>query len=587
MVPLIFKEESMIAAAPPPEIAPAPTPWWREPQIALLIALVWVGYFMRLGDVSMRGEEPTRAQIAFALIESGDWIVPRVYGEVFHSRPPLQNWLIAASSMVLGSRDAWAVRLPSALAMLGTTLLIYGYARTRMSRGGAFAAACAFATFGEMFTTGAQAETDMVFTALLSGALLLWHWGQLREWPAWRSWTAGYVLVALAMLCKGPQPPVYFGAATVSYLLITGQWRRVFSVAHIAGLLAGAAVLFGWLLPCADMTSWPETKMILISDSAARLLGWTTFDVVTHLVQFPLEFLGCTLPWSPLLVAYASGTLRRALGAARPQALFTALAVGIAFVTIWLPPDGQTRYFTPLYPCVAVLIGGVIDCVLRADAAAVLRARWQRFTGLMALGMIGAAVAVVLAAGFLAGHPHLDSWAESPLRALGYALALLVLAALAWRGRMQLAVLAIACFMIVTFTGYLTDVRVRRSEDQAALVAQVKTQLSPGKRLVNYGAIDLLFAYYFETPIEQRPMPKAAEVAVAENGCFSFYSIQGWRPTLPFAWEEVAVIPMNRNRSSDAVPDRAMVVGRRLPMSYTPSDAQPPIVPVSRQGKTP
>jgi 4-amino-4-deoxy-L-arabinose transferase-like glycosyltransferase len=585
--PQSLKDEAMSNPALPPDRSHASTAWWREPQVAALIVLVVAAYFVRLGAVSMRGEEPSRAFIAFSFLDGGDWIVPRVYGDILHSRPPLQNWLIAASSVVLGSHEPWAVRLHSAVAMLCTTLLIYGYARSRLSRGGAFAAACAFATFGEMFTTGAQAETDMLFAALFSAALFLWHWGQLCSWPALRTWCVSYVLVGLAVLCKGPQAPIYFGTTVTAYLVITGQGRRLFTVAHLAGMVAGAAVVLAWLVPCIYVTSWTDAKLIVVSDSAARMLGWNATAVAAHLVQFPLEVLGCTLPWSPLLFAYASRTLRRALGPARPLVLFMTLAVALAFPTIWLPPDGQTRYFTPLYPCLAVLIGSVVDCVLRSDAAPGLRAGWRHYTVALTTSMIGAAAAVLVAAGWLPYHPRFDAWAEPLPWALGYAVALLAAAALTWRGRVQTAVLAIAGFMVVAFTGYFTDVRIRRSEDPAGMVARLKTQLPPNQMLVNFGAIDLTFAYYFDAPVDERPMPKSpADWQVAENGCFSFYSVQGWRPKLPFAWDEMAVIPMTRNRSTDSVPDRAMVVGRRLPDASTQT-RMPPVAPVGYSRRSP
>src|SRR5260370_22766156 len=217
--------------------APPRNPWWREPEIAVLIVLVVAAYILRLGDVTLRGEEMRRALVGFEMMENGDWIVPRVQGEPLLSRPPLQNWVIVASTVICGSREAWVLRLHSVLAMLVTTILIYGYARTCLSRLGALPAAAAFATLGEMFEIGNKAETEMLFIALVSAALLLWHWGQVRNLPATRTWIISYVLVALAILCKGPQAPVYFLTSVGAYLLLTGQVRRLFTWAHLAGAL--------------------------------------------------------------------------------------------------------------------------------------------------------------------------------------------------------------------------------------------------------------------------------------------------------------------------------------------------------------
>ena len=50
--------------------------------------------------------------------------------------------------------DLVAVRLPSVTAMLATTLLIYAYARSWMSRLGSFSSAAMFATFGQVLGIG-------------------------------------------------------------------------------------------------------------------------------------------------------------------------------------------------------------------------------------------------------------------------------------------------------------------------------------------------------------------------------------------------------------------------------------------------
>ena len=553
----------------PEQEAKVPKSWWRELEVAVLIVLVLGAYLLRIGDVSMRGEESRRAQVAFEMLERGDWIVPREQGQPFLSRPPLQNWLIAASRVVCGSDAPWAVRLPSVLAMLLTALLIYGYARTCLSRVGALAAAAAFVTFAEMFTTGCQAETEMIFIGLVSASLLLWHWGQVRGWSATGTWIVSYVFVGLGVLCKGPQPPVYFLTAVGVYLLWTGQWRRLFSRAHLIGAAVGAAVVFAWLIPCALRTSWPEVWAIFTNDTSMRFRDWKALNVSVHLLRFPLEVLGCTLPWSLFLLGYLSRDLRRCLGEARPQTLFVTFCVAGAFPTCWIPPEGQTRYFAPLYPCLAVLIGLMMQCCIRADLPSVARAGWRRFTLLLGGFMFVAGAAVLFASVILANHPRYNFWAERWPLALAYALAVVALAVLTLRARqggdasrIRTVVLAAACFMVLTFTGIVTDVRIRRSEDQALAVAHLKQQLPRGQRLVSLGHIDALFAYHYGLRIDTLSSDHGADLLSREDFYFCFDSDGGSRPLLPFAWREVAAISMDRNRH--ACPERVVVVGRRV-----------------------
>lgn len=93
------------------------------PAFALII-LVFGIYGTRLTTLTIRGEEPRRAGVAKEMLATGEWFVPRLQGQPFLTRPPLQNWSIALCTK-LTSDDRLAMRLPSALAIMLTTLLVF------------------------------------------------------------------------------------------------------------------------------------------------------------------------------------------------------------------------------------------------------------------------------------------------------------------------------------------------------------------------------------------------------------------------------------------------------------------------------
>src|SRR5262249_218316 len=160
---------------------------------------------------------------------------------------------------------------------------------------------------------------------------------------------------------------------------------------------------------------------------------WNVLQVLSHLVRFPLEVLGCTMPWSLLLLTFALRDCRRMLGSARPQALFMTLCLALAFPTCWIPPGGQTRYFTPLYQCLAGLVGVGVECWMKVDVSIGLRNSWGRYVRFVAVAMALFALAVVLSAIFLGGHVKYGPWAEPLPIALGYALATVALVILIYR----------------------------------------------------------------------------------------------------------------------------------------------------------
>src|SRR5690348_7771356 len=94
-----------------------------ESEWVLLTILALCLYATRLTDLSVRGEESRRGRIAWEMVQSGDWLVPRVQGLPRLSRPPLQYWAIACVGLMRGEVDALAVRIPCVVATVLTVLL--------------------------------------------------------------------------------------------------------------------------------------------------------------------------------------------------------------------------------------------------------------------------------------------------------------------------------------------------------------------------------------------------------------------------------------------------------------------------------
>lgn len=218
-----------------------PARWWREWEVAALGILVLATYFTRLSAAPVCGEESRWATSAREMIASGDWVVPRQQGTIFPERPPLGSWAMAVVGLARGQVDLVAIRLPSAVATLLLTWLIYWYARTWISRLGSLCAAAMYATFAQVLVLGRFGESEALFTLFTAAALLVWHAGYLRAWPIALTWSAGYSLAALAALVKGPQAPVYFVSACCGYLLLKRDWRWLIGPGHLVGNCSGCA----------------------------------------------------------------------------------------------------------------------------------------------------------------------------------------------------------------------------------------------------------------------------------------------------------------------------------------------------------
>ncbi len=549
--------------------------WWREWEVWLLAVVVGAIYLTRLGEPPCGGEESARGQIAKEMAMHDDWIVPRLQGApIVCYYPPVHNWVIAAVARVVGSLDEVAIRLPSALAVLLTALLIYGYSRVFLSRLGAFAAASAFATMGHVLQLGRLGETDALYTLFVAASLLVWHWADTRRLPPLAAWCAGYGLAALGMLTKGAQAPVYFVGGVGMYLLLTGRWREVLRWPQFVGLTLLLVAYAAWIIPY-YLRAGAENTWIMFNGhlpggawgyaSASRVAGvpqWV--PVVKHLATFPVEVAACMLPWSILLLAYAGRTFRRSIGPAGDLVRFLLCAIGVALLSCWILPGARTRHFVSLYPCFAPLIGLVVDRCSSALAGQV--DLWRRFLKGMGVVMPLCGLAVLTATA-LGWGPFRSM--QCPLLATLFMVASAILAALAFwasgRGEtfpQMVGVLSVTAFLGLGTTGVYHSVLAGLGEPIAENLAALKQRLPADTRLVSIGRVDSNFVFYYGEPIR---LIDPGQSAPPNDADWTYFCVQGDLPQSDrdFPHEDLAVISCKGIRS--AKPGSTVAVGRRLP----------------------
>ncbi len=543
-------------------------PWYAQPELWLLILVAIAVNFVRLPDLTIRGEESRRARVAYEMLDTGDWIVPRQQGLPYYSRPPLGSWLIALSAMAWGEFDAWSVRFPAALATLLTSVLIYGYSRRFVSPAGALAAGAAFLTMIQVMELGRMAETEATLTVLVTASLLLWHWGYAGGWSRWLTWSTGYGFAALAGLAKGPQGPVYFVAVTVVFLLLRKDWRFLISGGHALGLAVFAMVIGVWQVPYYLATDWASVPLIWGQNAAIRYGNSGVLPLVVHLLTYPLEIVGATLPWSIMTVVFLHRGFRQSLGTAQQYVAFVVVALLVTFPSCWFAIEARTRYFMPLFPCVAILVGVVIDrsvTVLSREAES-WTWHWYRFVGLFGLGAAAGATVLGIATLFgLGGRSALS-------QPVGFAIAYMIIGCLVAVGLLWLrrehqywrhcaSIVVVAGFLALTFGGVRINELVRKSVPSAAEVEQIAAALPEDARLVSLGKVHHLFAYHYQDTIPLVVWPPTSGSApdfeyfcVDKNANVPF--------ELPFVWEEIGTV--NCDRRLEQNPGMQVVVGRRL-----------------------
>src|SRR3954470_8327665 len=113
----------------------------------LLVLAAWAAiYLPGFGTLEIKGEEGRRILPAVTMLQTGNYIVPQVGSDPYFTKPPLVNWLVAASFKLFGHRNEWTARLPSALSVLAVALAFGVVARGALSGNGSLIAALIWLT---------------------------------------------------------------------------------------------------------------------------------------------------------------------------------------------------------------------------------------------------------------------------------------------------------------------------------------------------------------------------------------------------------------------------------------------------------
>ena len=115
--------------------------WWQRRRTHIVL-FVWAAiYLPGLGSLEIKGEEGRRILPAVTMLQTGNYLVPYVGSEPYFRKPPLVNWIAAASFKLTGFRTEWTARLPSALAILAVALAFVTRGRRALGTTGSLLAA--------------------------------------------------------------------------------------------------------------------------------------------------------------------------------------------------------------------------------------------------------------------------------------------------------------------------------------------------------------------------------------------------------------------------------------------------------------
>jgi hypothetical protein len=333
---------------------------------------------------------------------SQDYVTLRVNGIRYLEKAPLPYWLVVASFHWFGVNE-FATRFPTVVTMFLLALLAWRWGSKAFGdRAGLYAGLFVATTAGYFLFTRVFIPDAML--SLWIAASFYFLLTALEESGAWR-WYAGYICLALAVMTKGLVPLVFVGATAITYLALTGNWRRWREFRLGTGLLLFLAIAVPWHV-LAGLRNPRFFWFYFVNEHFLRFLGKrypADYNKLPASLYWSLH-LAWLFPWSmylPVALRRAVGDLRRGphAGFAQHTHLLCWLWAGIVLLFFSFSTN-QEYYTMPAYLPLLMLIAAAV-----ASAEASRQAQWLN-VGAVLIAILGCVASALLIAGLWSSRHH-------------------------------------------------------------------------------------------------------------------------------------------------------------------------------------
>ncbi|MBI5117334.1 glycosyltransferase family 39 protein [Candidatus Poribacteria bacterium] len=331
-----------------------------------LLVLLAVCYFLfsfRIGAHDLWSpDEPRYAQVAREMLETGDWIVPHLNGEVYQEKPPLYFWLVAYISRPLGDVNETTARFPSAIAATLIVLGTYLFGRRILGEREAFLGSLIAATSAQYLWIGRIGVIDMLLALSILASLICFYFGHAKRRPP--LYVAGYLFLVPAALSKGPVGIAVPVVVMLTFLAVEIVLRKEsgkkqlawFMGCTIIGLVLVGVCVGPWWRAAYERSDGVYGSLSLLKQQTEGRM----FQSYSHrqpIYYYLMQILWQLFPWTVFLPlsAYAikrEGKLRENQGLRFLLVWF--LSVFLFFTLI---SGKRSQYILPSFPAAGLILG--------------------------------------------------------------------------------------------------------------------------------------------------------------------------------------------------------------------------------------
>ena len=241
------------------------------------------------------------------MLEVGDWLSPRIYGDYWFDKPIMFYWELLIAYKIFGVNEFASRFFPALFATLGL-FLTYLFGAKLYDKKVGFAAAVMLATSLEYWYLSHAVITDMTLLVMFSITLMSFFLGYRADKP--RFYLIAFAASGVAVLTKGPIGFFLPGLIILIFLAWQGDLqhlKKLFRVKHFAIL---AAIIAIWYLP---MTLIHGAEFIENFLGVHNFLRATVSEYPKTDVWYYYALVSAVgfFPWSIVLIGIAIKNFRR------------------------------------------------------------------------------------------------------------------------------------------------------------------------------------------------------------------------------------------------------------------------------------
>lgn len=336
----------------------------NAPSASTLKIFWWLFAALWLYSLSLRAlitpDEGRYATIAMNMLQSGDWITPRLNGLLYFEKPIFQYWMSAVAFAIFGFNE-FAARLWPGLAGLFSIAAVWFTACRLWGKPIAQLAALATAAMTWVIINSHFLTLDMgvsfFLTLTLCGFLLAQEDTcppkQRRFWM-WLAWAA----MAGATLSKGLIGLLIPAASLVLYSLIHWRWQLWQRMQWLSGLAIFLALTAPWFVLVSQRNAG-FAHFFFIHEHFERFLT-TEHHREGPLWYFVPYLLIGLFPWTTLLWQAFKRGWQQNTQAFQSQRF---IIIWCVFVFVFFSKSGSKlpSYILPMFPALGLLLGNVLQ----------------------------------------------------------------------------------------------------------------------------------------------------------------------------------------------------------------------------------